>query len=64
MKKEVEYATPSSVKRVSLIEVISLRGAGTPENVIRRVFQYYTDDGKLVAENDMDEKVNKNEDFP
>ena len=44
--------TPDEVKLVQVIEVKCARGAGTEEDVVRIVIQYWSVDGKLLAEND------------
>lgn len=38
-----------SAKEVTLIEVITTEGAGTPSDVIHRVARYYRPDGEFVA---------------
>lgn len=37
---------------VSLIETVSLKGAGTEKDPVREVFQYWDFDGNLVAVKD------------
>lgn len=37
---------------IKLIQTYSLRGAGTEESPKRRVTEYWTEDGKLLAESD------------
>lgn len=39
-------------KIVCLIETKALRGEGTPQDMCRTVTQYWSLDGKLLAEND------------
>lgn len=41
-----------SVKRVSLTQVVILRGEGTPESVYREVTMLFDDAGVCVAEHD------------
>ncbi|KKL57922.1 hypothetical protein LCGC14_2230580 [marine sediment metagenome] len=44
--------TPSMAKLVQVIQVETLRGAGTEDDVARLVTQYWSKDGVLLAEND------------
>ena len=41
-----------SAKVIQVIETVSARGAGTPENPCRIVHQYWSLEGELLAEND------------
>jgi len=41
-----------SAKIIQVIETKSLRGMGTNEDMCRYVMQYWSLDGKLLAEND------------
>lgn len=41
-----------SVKTIEVIEVISTMGQGLTDNPYRKIAQYYTLDGKLLAESD------------
>ena len=43
------YMSPISVRRVTLIQVMTMRGADSPENPGRMVTYYYDDNGELVA---------------
>lgn len=48
-------ARPRGTDRACVIEVIetaSIRGSGDEDDPVRRVFQYWSTDGKLLAEND------------
>ncbi len=49
---DIEMKTPESVKLIPVIETKCTRGAGTSANPIRLVTQYWSLDGKLLAEND------------
>lgn len=49
---DIEMKTPESVKTVIVIETKCTRGAGTSANPVRVVTQYWSLDGKLLAEND------------
>lgn len=49
---DVERVTTESARVVPVIETKSTRGAGTSANPIRLVTQYWSLDGKLLAEND------------
>lgn len=40
------------VKVIQVIEVISLRGKGTEDEIYREVIQYWSLDGVLLAEHD------------
>lgn len=42
---------------INVIETKSMRGRGTPEDMCRIVRQYWSLDGKLLAENDPIEKT-------
>lgn len=44
--------TPKSAKEIKVIETISTRGSGYSGNPIRLVTQYWSLDGKLLAERD------------
>jgi len=41
-----------SVKRVTVTEVVMLRGAGTEEDSMREVTMFFDDDGRCLAEHD------------
>jgi hypothetical protein len=49
--KPIEPETPRSTKVIEVIEVVCGRGNGQ-DNVFRLVKQYWSKDGKLLAEND------------
>lgn len=44
--------TPRSAKAIQVIETLCVRGAGTEESPVRTVVQYWSMEGKLLAEND------------
>lgn len=51
----METARPRGTDRAKVIQVIetrSLRGAGTADDVCREVIQYWSFEGKLLAEKD------------
>lgn len=48
----IEKETPSLAEEISVIHAIAARGSGTPENPIRRVHQYWSKEGVLLAEKD------------
>lgn len=48
----IRHVTPRSVEVVKLIQVCALRGAGVDGDPVREVVQYWSLDGKLVAERD------------
>jgi hypothetical protein len=50
--------TPDSVKVIEVIEVKAIRGAGTDDDAVRVVTQWYSFDGKLLAEDDPNEFAN------
>jgi hypothetical protein len=50
-RKPIEPDTPKKVSLVEVIEVVSFRGNGV-DSVYRPVVQYYSKDGKLLAERD------------
>jgi hypothetical protein len=45
-------STPTSVEIVEVIFVSTSRGDGTPSNPLRSVYQYWSKDGRLLADND------------
>lgn len=48
-------ARPRGTDRARVIEVIetvSIRGSGSEEDPVRKVFQYWSTDGELLAEKD------------
>lgn len=51
-KRGVTPETPSQVKLVEVIQTVCKRGNGIDETV-RNVFQYWSKDGKLLAEKDV-----------
>lgn len=52
MEKKFELRTPLLAEEISVIHVVASRGDGTPENIVRNVDQYWSKDGKLLAEKD------------
>lgn len=59
--KQVQKESPFFVKTTTVIEVGVKRGDGTPGDPVRIVFQYWSEDGKLLAESDSVENSNINE---
>ena len=57
--RPVVMATPSSVKTIQVIEVLACRGAGTKEDMFRLVLQYWSLEGKLLAEDDPKERIER-----
>lgn len=45
-------STPTSVEIVEVIFVSTSRGDGTPSNPLRSVYQYWSKDGRLLADTD------------
>lgn len=45
-------STPTSVEIVEVIFVSTSRGDGTPSNPLRSVHQYWSKDGRLLADTD------------
>lgn len=43
---------PEKAELVEIIHVIKKRGKGTSDDIVRLVDQYWSKDGKLLAEND------------
>ena len=39
-----------SARLIEVIETVSIRGSGNEDDPVRRVFQYWSIDGKLLAE--------------
>lgn len=52
MEKSFELRTPLLAEEISVIHIVASRGDGTPENIVRNVDQYWSKDGKLLAEKD------------
>lgn len=52
MEKNFELRTPLLAEEISVIHVVASRGDGTPDNIVRNVDQYWSKDGKLLAEKD------------
>ena len=52
MKDEKSYRTPSSARMVQVIEIQAARGKGTEGDPVRLVYQYWSKEGVLLAEND------------
>lgn len=50
--KDIELRTPSLVEMIEVIHTQAARGAGTKENPVRIVEQYWSKDGRLLAEYD------------
>lgn len=44
---------------VQVIEVVITRGAGTPEDIVRKVVQYWDFEGRLLSESDSEAGLNK-----
>lgn len=57
MKKSIEMQTPLQVETIPVIHVLSRRGDGTNKNPVRHVHQYWSPEGKLLAEKDEIEKI-------
>ena len=51
-KNTVRPNGTNSAKVIQVIETKSNRGKGTPDDLCRRVVQYWSLEGKLLAEND------------
>ena len=50
---QLSMETPSKVELIEVIHTVALRGAGVHGDPIRNVDQYWSKDGKLLAERDM-----------
>ena len=50
--ENIEMKTPESAEVILVIETKCTRGAGTSANPVRLVTQYWSLDGKLLAEKD------------
>jgi hypothetical protein len=44
--------TPQSVRRIEVIEVVDARGFGDEHSPVRQVVQYWSMEGRLLAEHD------------
>lgn len=51
MKKQIEPETTRKAELIEVIRTVSTRGNGV-DTVFREVIQYWSKDGKLLAEND------------
>ena len=47
---------PHTVEMVEMVRVVFARGAGTENDIVRTVEQFWTRDGELIAERDPDPK--------
>ena len=56
IKERVKQIGVDSAKIILVIETITLRGSGTEDDPCRNVIQYWSTEGKLLAENDLKEK--------
>lgn len=52
MKPEIQMKTPQLVELVEVIHVEAARGSGTENDPVRIVHQYWSKEGKLLAEQD------------
>ena len=52
MKIPIRQVTPRMARLLEVIEVISNRGSGTEEDPYRKVVQYWSKAGELLAESD------------
>ncbi|MFQ6578627.1 MULTISPECIES: hypothetical protein [Enterococcus] len=52
MKPEIQMKTPQLVELVEVIHVETTRGKGTEDDPVRIVHQYWSKEGKLLAEQD------------
>lgn len=50
---QLSMETPSKAELIEVIHTIACRGAGVHGDPIRNVDQYWSKDGKLLAERDM-----------
>lgn len=62
--KPVRMEMPESVAPMQVIQVIGCRGAGTAEDPVRHVYQYYSMDGRMLAERDTFEETAEIEEEP
>lgn len=49
---------------IEVIETYEKRGRGTTEDPVRKVYQLWTKEGKLIFENDPDGKVTREPEYP
>jgi len=52
MRKVEERKTPRIAELIEVIHTVATRGAGTNENPVRLVHQYWSKEGELLAEKD------------
>lgn len=50
--RDHERGVPDNVKVIQVIEVVSIRGSGTQDDPVRKMTQYWSLDGKLLAVRD------------
>lgn len=55
----VAMKTPDSVKVIQVVRVAACCGAGTKEDMFRLVLQYWSLEGKLLAEDDPKERIER-----
>lgn len=52
--RENDRGRPENVKLIEVIEVIFIRGKGTDNDPVRRLKQYWSTDGELLATSEDD----------
>lgn len=52
MSRFIEHRPPDGVDVVKVIKIYALRGDGTSDNPVRRVYQYFDMSGNLLFERD------------
>ena len=57
--KDIIPDAVTSVDVIQVIRTVAMRGAGTPENPFRNITQFWTMDGLLMKETDMQMEANK-----
>ena len=50
MDMKIKKEPPQQVKLVEVIQVITSRGAGTKDDPVRKIIQYWSKQGTLLAE--------------
>ncbi|NMV48353.1 hypothetical protein FOL80_01315 [Lactobacillus reuteri] len=51
--EELSLKTPSKAELIEVIHTVAIRGKGVHSDPIRNVDQYWSKDGKLLAEKDI-----------
>lgn len=57
--KDIKPDAVTSLDVIQVIRTVAMRGAGTPEDPFRNITQFWTMDGLLIKETDIQMEANK-----